>query len=210
MADLGRIHALRRTGSEPFTDGPNELPLDLLCFWQWSGSDLVLNTARGVVAEFLVASALGINVHTTVRDAWAPYDLQTPSGTKVEVKSAAYIQSWHQTMHSVVSFHTPKTQFWNADTNQFEGVAKRHSDVYVFALLAHREKATTSPLDVSQWDFYVLPTRVLDERVRSQASITLPTLRGLAHPLKYHELEEAVHEAALGAAACPKGTFPPK
>ena len=36
------------------------------------------------------------------------------------------------------------------------GEAKRHSDVYVFALLAHLDQRTINPMDVSQWRFYVL------------------------------------------------------
>jgi hypothetical protein len=34
-------------------------------------------------------------------------------------------------------------------------------------------------LNVKQWEFYVLPTSVLDQRTRSQHSITLKTLIGL-------------------------------
>ena len=35
--------------------------------WRWSGSSLVDNTARGMLAEFLVAAALGVHIHPTVR-----------------------------------------------------------------------------------------------------------------------------------------------
>ena len=56
---------------------------------------------------------------------------------------------------------------------------RRHADVYVFALLAHQDKASVDPLDLAQWKFYVLPTSTLDSRNRSQYSITLKSLSTL-------------------------------
>ena len=69
---------------------------------------------------------------------------------------------------------------WDADTNRQALESKRQADVYVFALLAHREQETIDPLNLDQWDFYVLPTRVLNARARSQHSITLRSLDALA------------------------------
>jgi hypothetical protein len=196
--DLGRIPVLRRVGSEPFTDGRDDLGFDLLGFWQWSASDLVLNTARGVLAEYLVARALGVDV-SGVRDGWAAYDLLTPSGIKVEVKSAAYLQSWHQGRPSTVSFRTARTRAWDPDTNRLDAEPRRQADVYVFAILAHREKSTLNPCDVRQWEFHVLPTPVLNERTRSQHSITLPTLTRLSDgPVPYRDLAQKVQEAVPG------------
>ncbi|MCB0035652.1 MAG: hypothetical protein KDE51_16580, partial [Anaerolineales bacterium] len=64
-----------KSGQEPFTDNGQPLPLTLLDFWQWSSSDLVNNALRGVLAEFIVASALGCQ--TPTRTEWDAYDLQT-------------------------------------------------------------------------------------------------------------------------------------
>jgi len=148
--NLGRIPVRRRSGLEPFTDEERKLGFDLHGFWQWSASDLVSNTTRGVLAEYLVAMALEIDV-SGIRDGWAAYDLRTESGVKVEVKSATHLQSWHQDKESIVSFRTPKTRAWNPDTGQLDAEPKRHADVYVFARLAHDEKSTLNPLHVDQW-----------------------------------------------------------
>lgn len=135
-----------------------------------------------------MANALGISTRS-VRDEWSAFDLQTPDGVKVEVKSAAYIQTWYQSRLSKISFRTPKTRAYDSNTNQLEVEAKRQADVYVFALLAHQDKSTIDPLNVDQWAFYVVPTAKLDSRTRSQSGITLPTLEGLAgRSVTYAEL----------------------
>src|SRR5713226_9413468 len=105
---LIRIIAKPKTGRERFGAGDQMLAFELSDFWRWSMSDLISNATRGRLAEFIVAKALLISTDT-VRDEWSAYDLKTPEGIKVEVKSAAYIQSWHQSKLSAINFRTPKT-----------------------------------------------------------------------------------------------------
>ena len=194
--DLDRATITRKSGRERFRDGSKELDFDLLGFWQWSASDLLSNATRGIVAEYLVSHALDADPGG-VRDEWAAYDLRTKDGVKVEVKSSAYLQSWYQGEFSRVSFVVPKTRAWDPATNLLAEQAARQADVYVFALLAHQDKQTVQPLDVSQWIFYVLPTSVLDGRTRSQHSITMPTLCKLCQrSVRYNDLRAAVAEAA--------------
>lgn len=194
--DLNRPPITRKSGRERFRAGARELDFDLLSFWRWSASDLLSNATRGIVAEYLVARALDADPEG-VREGWAAYDLRTKDGVKVEVKSAAYLQSWHQENFSRISFVVPKTRAWDPLTNRLEERPARQADVYVFALLAHQDKETVQPLDVSQWIFYVLPTSMLDGRTRSQHSITLPTLCKICeHPVGYQDLRAAVAEVA--------------
>jgi len=51
-------------------------------------------------------------------------------GTKVEVKSAAHLQSWHQDALSSIGFSDAKSQTWDPSTNEFSVDKKRQSDVY--------------------------------------------------------------------------------
>ena len=103
-----------KTGSEKFTTQGSDLPASLLDFWQWSSSDLVSNALRGVLAEFVVTMALGINIDRP-REEWAAYDLVTNEGVKVEVKSAAYVQSWKQKKPSKICFSIKKTMEYDED-----------------------------------------------------------------------------------------------
>ena len=147
--------------------------------------------ARGVPR----CSGLGV-AGDSPREEWAACDLTAIDGTRVEVKSAAYIQSWHQDRPSRITFRVPKTRAWDKETNRQSEDARRQADVYVFALLAPIDQTILDPLDVSQWEFFVVPTMSLDNRRRSQHSITLPSLRELAGgSVGFSNLRGAVEEA---------------
>lgn len=110
---------------------------------------------------------------------WDATDLRTTSGLKIEVRSAAYLQSWSQRAPSSVSFKIAQTRGWDAATNTYLSEPDRHSDVYVFALLKHRNKSTLNPLNIDQWSFYVISTRILNRLVPNQRSVTLSKLASL-------------------------------
>lgn len=89
-------------------------------FYAWAYGDLFTNTTRGVLAEYIVATALGIC--DTKRVEWNQYDLEIDGAESegaesdraetdgaetdgaqaekkrvgIEVKSAAYVQAWKQ------------------------------------------------------------------------------------------------------------------
>jgi hypothetical protein len=46
-----------------------------------------------------------------------------------------------------------------------------------------QRKNSIDPLNLSQWDFYILATKILDEKVKTQKSITLSSLLKL-NPIK--------------------------
>jgi hypothetical protein len=169
-------------------------------FWRWIGSDLVGNTTRGLFAEYLVGLAVGAfagDEADGVRDEWGAYDLATPEGVKLEVKSSAFLQSWWQRKEAAPRFGIARTQAWDDATGQSSEEKARWSDVYVFCLLHHRSKATLNPLDVGQWTFLVLSTAVLDEQVGEQRSIGLARLRDLgAKEVPFDGIADAVRKAA--------------
>ncbi len=192
---LGRIQAVRRSGSESFHANGNATGITLLDFWQWSASDLVSNATRGRLAEYVVARALGIST-AGVRDEWAAYDLETSSGLRIKVKSAAYLQSWQQHGPSRIAFSVRKARAWDPNTNAQAPEPSRSADIYVFALLHHMDKGTVDPLDLNQWCFFVLPTKTLNERQRSQHSITLNSLEGFTRRVFFDELGDRVLEVS--------------
>jgi hypothetical protein len=193
---LGRLRATPKTGAEPFTVGNVALGFTVLDFWQWSSSDLVGNALRGHVAEFLVARAVGAT--NSVRNEWDAFDVITPSGLRIEVKSAAYMQSWAQRGESAISFDIRETLAWDPEANTFspESERRRQADLYVFALLAHRDKATLNPLEITQWQFFPLRASILNQHAKAQLRISLKRLIALgATGCTYVEL--SLHVAAV-------------
>ena len=193
---LYKLDIVKKNGAERFRARGSDLNFNVLDYWRWSASDLVGNTARGILAEYIVARALKIPMDKEIRDEWARYDLETPDGVKIEVKSAAYVQSWKQTRYSQIKFGVSKTRTWDAESGYYDlSEPMRHADVYVFALFAQREMPI-DPLDLDQWQFYALATQKLDDR----KSISLSALSALekeklAWPATYHDLADAVREA---------------
>jgi hypothetical protein len=182
---------MQKTGQEPFTFNGTTLDIPLLQFWQWSQSNLLTNTLRGHLAEFIVASALGLS--ETVRVEWDAFDLVTNSGVKIEVKSAAYLQGWKQVRDSTISFSIRPTRAWDSATNSRHSDKKRQADVYVFCLLHHRDASSINPLALEQWTFFVLPTSILDQAVAAQENIALASLLRLDPTVcQYNELAKAI------------------
>jgi len=59
------IEIKKKTGDEPFLNAGNNV-YTLRDFWAWAYSDLIGNTERGRLAEFIVAMALGVTDGTSV------------------------------------------------------------------------------------------------------------------------------------------------
>lgn len=121
--------------------------------------------------------------------------MTTDDGIKIEVKSAAYIQSWNQKQLSKISFSIKKAKYWDATNTIQPGEPKRHADLYVLCHLKHINQTIINPLKMEQWDFYILPTYRLDNYERSQSSITINSLRKLTESKKYSELKFEIEKA---------------
>jgi hypothetical protein len=89
---LGQIETEGKSGAEPLHANGNPLGVSLQQFWQWSGSDLISNSQRGILAEFLVAHALGAD--SGVRTKWDAYDLVTDTQGLFEVIPRSSLPSW--------------------------------------------------------------------------------------------------------------------
>lgn len=172
------------TGNEEFTLGGKTSGISVRAFWSWAYSDLLNNTYRGVLAEFLVEKSLSNFTpppNTHMRTDWAPYDLTSPLGRRIEVKSAAYLQSWTSDYYSQIIYDVAPKKAWSPETG-YSPECIRHSDLYVFCLYTARSR-DQSILDLDLWKFYVLPTSVLNRERPGQKTMGLTTLLSL-HPVE--------------------------
>jgi hypothetical protein len=197
--DLDAVTLNRKTGEEPFRIDHLELNTKLVGFWQWSCSNLLGNSLRGHLAEYIVGLALGCI--GKVRQEWDAVDLQwEPEGggkIRIEMKSAAYLQSWKQEKESAITFDIALKRPWNSETNVMETDIVRSADVYVFSLLQHRDKSNVDPMDLAQWTFFAVPTLQIHAKFGTQKSISLGPLTDLhGPPFGFAELKARVAQAA--------------
>ncbi len=185
-------------GHEHFIVNGAETDLTVLDFWRWAYGDFINNIQRSVLAEYIVSTAVGCDSvpGESSRTMWRPYDLLSPDGCRIEVKCAAYVQSWDSKHPDHVSYSIAPARVPD-ETGDYKDDApkQRNSDCYVFALY----KAMSSeenPLDLDLWEFFVLKTAVLDAEKPNQKTITLPSLLSLVPvTCTYVNLRESIQEA---------------
>jgi hypothetical protein len=190
--ELKPPHPIDRVeGNERF-DGLDATVTD---FWRWAFSDLRMNNVRGILAEFLVAKAVGAT--EAPKEEWANFDVQTPDGIRIEVKASAYWQSWPQRGPSKIVFSGLTARSWEED-GSYSAERQIRANVFVFAVQACADPTKYDPLDVGQWEFYVLPASAVAET--GARSLSLASFaRYEAEPIAWRDLAEAVVAASLMA-----------
>lgn len=158
-------------------------------FWRWAYSDILSNRNRSIFAEYIVGVAL--EVVETPRIEWDSVDLRY-GRFKIEVKSSADIQSWHQERPSRITFSIRKAIEWDPATGKYRGERKRCADIYVFCHLSERDRLKVNVLNVPAWDFYVISLDSLNERCGEMKSISLSAVKKLAAACKFKELRAVV------------------
>ena len=184
-------------GDMPFR-GIGVPSLHLRDYWRWSMSCLLDNTTRGVLAEYLVATALRGFVRERPRSEWDAYDLHAEVDGRdvtVEVKSSARVQSWAQRKLSQPQFRVPPTLKWNPATGRYSERPLR-ANVYVFCLFAATTAIThAAALNADHWRFCV----AMGSELPDQASISWSRLLSKSPAFDYQDLHREFEAAARRA-----------
>lgn len=185
------------TGEETL-HGPGAVDGTALDFWRWAYSDIKSNTLRGIFAEWLVARLLNLPLPQRVE--WESYDLVTPSGVRIEVKSAAHRQVWHEPGDppGKLSFGRLKSREWARGTGP-SPTATFNADIYVLCSQIETDHGRWDAFDLAQWRFYVL-NRAAALQI-NQRTISLPTL--LTHTAELDASAFKQHMASLIASTEP-------
>ena len=171
------------TGNEKFIFKDKDLGKTMLNFWSWAYSDLIRNVNRGAFAEFVVREAMNTQCRNTPPEQifvyLDAYDLLSPDGIRVEVKSSAYIQAWESEHPARISFRiAPAKSLTHPQLLSRFSILPGASDVYVFCVWTTMSREQNMP-DLSLWDFYVIATKTLDQKVPNQKTITFQSLLSL-------------------------------
>jgi hypothetical protein len=65
----------------------------------------------------------------------------------------------------------------------------------VFCLFTEQDKDKAKILDTNSWEFYVLPTKRINEELKEQKSIGLKKLKSLCDPVSYGSLKVEIEHA---------------
>ena len=178
------------SGEEQFTDNGKPVGFSVRDYWSFQFSNLW--DTQEIIAEFLVAKALGLAVPDN-KNGWALWDI-TYRGNRIEVKETGYFYSWQKDgkTSDARSFGITKAYSEYKDNNS---TFERQNDIYVFCLNTGRTMEESNPLDLVHWEFYVVPTSTINELCGDNKSLSLSRLRKIAgkeHGLSYAEIRVAV------------------
>ena len=196
---LKRIPVKKLTGDEQFKNAGDK-KFSVLEFWRYGFSNLSSNVLRGALAEFIVENALRESAQIDVRNPWADSDVVSPDGRKIEVKCCSYIQDWDQNDFSRVVWTGLKAKelYWSGAVKKYSELKSSgyKSDVYILALLKHKDPATLDILDMDQWCFYVLSRERVREITKDGNSVSLKRLEKLGvAPVQFKSISGALAAA---------------
>ncbi len=166
-------------------------------YWAWAYSDILTNTNRSLFAEFLVGKAL--DAIALPRVEWDCVDIRY-HGKTIEVKCSAYIQSWKQNKPSKIKYDIGRRQKVDIACEYIPyhtGEPVRFADCYVFCLYKEKDVDKANVIDISSWEFYVLPTLIINEKFSNQKSISLSVLEKNSNPVPYSKLKACI-DSVLG------------
>ena len=143
-------------------------------------SDWKSPTTRALLAEYYVRCALGYD-NEPAQD-WEHVHIVLENGKKVEVKASANLQpvKGGELKKTNPNFDIKESTWaWSNEAWSWKRSesAKRWADCYVFCLENMDDPTAYDPLDLSQWEFFVLPTFRINETFGRQKTVSIWRLR---------------------------------
>lgn len=192
---LGKEHTTERpdllNGNETFKFIGKELGFNVMDYWRFQFSNLIDNL--GFVAEFLIAQSLHKNEPDNAMG-WTLHDIDY-RGKRIEVKATSYYQAFKKSHiiseHRVFSIRKTHIEYQNS-----KSPLARQNDIYIFCLDKGRTKETANPLNLENWDFYIVPTKVINEQFGDQKTLSLKRLIKIEKygvGLTYDKLKETIN-----------------
>ena len=155
------------------------------------GKPVLMNTHRAIVAEAIVARALGDCWRHCAAD-WHAFDFERADGVALEVKQSAAKQSWTKNgdKPSKVRFDIAerKRAYLN---DRWINIRKRWANIYVFAYQPCTT-ADTDHRDPHQWLFYV----ARESDLPIQNSLSLNRVIQFSRPSNFDDLDKIVNSVS--------------
>lgn len=173
-----------------FVFNDNDTGLTLLEFWKFRYCNIF--DLQEAIAEFIVAKALGKEKADNL-EYWTLYDIDY-RGKRVEVKETSYYHPWNENrpISTARYFGITKANS-NYDDKEHENRYERQNDVYVFCLNTGFTAEESYPLNLNNWEFYIVPTKTINEKCGDNKTISLVKLKKLGiEPKRYDEIKTTI------------------
>ena len=176
-------------GTEKFICENKELDFDLKDFWSFQYSNIY--SLHGEIAEFVVARALGIT-EAQNSEYWTLWDILYRD-YRIEIKQTGYYHPWNENgkISNIRRFGITKANS-DYEFEDMENKFERQNDIYVFCLNTGETKEESNPMNIDSWEFYVVPTKVINEVCGGNKSIGLNKVREISKQVSYDKIKETV------------------
>jgi len=178
-------------GNELFEFNDKKLDYSLSDFWRFQYSNIY--NLHGEIAEFIVAQALGI---TKAQNSayWTLWDISY-RGIRVEVKATAYYHPWNNenniSKRRVFGITKANGSYDSKVSGNHEFC--RQNDIYVFCLNNGTTKETSYPLNLDNWEFYIVPTKFINKNCPNNKTISLGRIKNFGfRSLSYDQIKSEI------------------
>ena len=167
--------------------------MTMLEYWRWHYSDIY--DLQDTIAEYIVGKALGLTEAQNV-GSWTLFDMKYRE-KRIEVKETSYYHSWQgedDKISLVRNFGISKAHDSYQDS---ASPLNRQNDIYVFCLNIGKTREESNPMKLEKWEFYIVPTAVINQKCGNQKSISLKRIKALGYtPVDYlhlrHEIDRII------------------
>ena len=181
---------------ENFTYNGESIGCNLIDFWKFRYPNIF--DMQDELSEFIVARALGTNEASNI-DYWTLWDIDY-AGYRIEIKETSYYHSFNKEgeISKSRNFGITKSNsryLVNAEgktTDDYINVFERHNDLYVFCLNTGYSKEESFPLNLNNWEFYVLQTYFINQKCKNNKTISLNRVRKFTDAVNYGNLKNKI------------------
>ncbi len=188
LDNIKKLSKKQLVGYEQFIYKDELTDLTILEYWRWHYSDIY--DLQDSIAEYIVCKALGLTEAQNVGN-WTLFDL-TYRGKRIEIKETSYYHSWQSDEEpkskTRVFGITKAYSVYQDNTSVFE----RQNDIYVFCLNTGYTKKESNPLQLKNWEFYVIPTWFINMQCGEAKSLSLSRIRNWIDPIDYKDLKISI------------------
>ena len=175
-------------GNERFSYKGTVYEMSMLDYWRWHYSEIY--DLQDTIAEYIVCKALGMKSAHNV-GSWTLYDALY-KGKRIEVKETSYFHAWQtdEKPKSNARVFSISKAYSTYKDNSSEFV--RQNDIYVFCLNTGMTRESSNPLMLENWEFYIIPTRMINAVCKDSKTISLSRVRKMTEKVDYPDIKSKI------------------